>query len=367
MSGLLSVLVCALLLFSAPVWAHKASDAYLIFNSQKVSMSVSLHDLDLALPGMDADGDRQLRWVEVQEAQSSIIALLTRTVRLECNQRPLSLAWAFESLEKRTDANYLRVAASLQCASTDSLHLKYNLLEGVDASHRLVIGGQSNAGLVSPTSTGRTEIRAGAEHLVAASGTSQGWSTLVRFVPQGIHHILGGPDHLAFLLALLLPIPLFVRDLKGQATWWPLLRTITGFTLGHSLTLLLANLGLIAADLPWVEPAIAASIAISAGLNLRPVTWLRADVLALAFGLVHGMGFAGVMGQAQVTGSALYWGLAGFNLGVEFGQLAVLSAWCLFNFWLARRLSPQLRELFIVRAGSCVLIALALFWLMQRL
>jgi hypothetical protein len=78
-----------------------------------------------------------------------------------------------------------------------------------------------------------------------------------------------------------------------------------------------------------VEPAIVLSIGISALLNLYPVRWLRTDVLAGVFGLVHGMGFAGLLLDAQAPLSLLPWALLGFNLGIEAAQLLILLVWVL--------------------------------------
>jgi hypothetical protein len=144
---------------------------------------------------------------------------------------------------------------------------------------------------------------------------------------------------------------------------WFLLRTVTGFTIGHSITLLLASLGWIGSP-AWVEPAIAISIGISALLNIYPVRWLRGDALALGFGLVHGLGFSNIMREANVSDNLLLWAVAGFNLGVEAGQLAGVAVWCCVHLVLVRW---RLYEPVVVRGGSWALLALAVFWAAERL
>src|SRR3989344_279950 len=160
---------------------------------------------------------------------------------------------------------------------------------------------------------------------------------------EGVHDILQAYDHLAFLLALLLPISLvrqplprspqpMTKQLPASRTTdaldrrtglKALLLTVTLFTLGHSVTLALAGLGWVTVSGNWVEPAIAISIGISALLNLFPVRGLRGHWLALGFGLIHGLGFSGVLVEAGISGISLVWALAGFNLGVEAGRALV--------------------------------------------
>ena len=142
-----------------------------------------------------------------------------------------------------------------------------------------------------------------------------------------------------------------------------LLRTITAFTIGHSITLMLATFGFTQASPVWVEPVIALSIAVTALLNLRPVPWVRVDVLALLFGMVHGFGFAGLLQEAAAPTGLLPWALAGFNLGVEAGQLIAVSAWVLLSqLFVARVWYPSV----VVRGGSVLLVGLATFWFWQR-
>ena len=145
--------------------------------------------------------------------------------------------------------------------------------------------------------------------------------------------------------------------------WWPLLRTITAFTIGHSITLVLATLGFTSASPAWVEPVIAASIAFTALLNIYPVPLLRAERLALVFGLVHGYGFAGLLIEAAAPAGLRPWALAGFNLGVEAGQLTAVAAWVLLSQLVVRQ--PWYGSV-VVRGGSSLLVGLAVYWFWLR-
>jgi hypothetical protein len=139
------------------------------------------------------------------------------------------------------------------------------------------------------------------------------------FVRSGFLHILGGPDHLLFLLLLVAPFRRFL----------PLAAIVTAFTVAHSITLACAALGL-GPDALWfpvlIETLIAASILYMALENVLGATLRRRWILALAFGLVHGFGFAyGLRELLQFAGSHLVTSLLAFNLGVELGQLLVLG------------------------------------------
>ena len=372
--------------------AHKASDAYLsvaqaatdpavgpLAGKESVNLQLSLaaKDLDAALDTLDANNDRQLTWGEVRLATPDILRRVGQDLQWRCADKPLPVTWKFEALEQRSDGAYVRVAAGLSCPAALALSLHYDLFKDVDSTHRLIVAGnldgQPLAAVLAPGVRNSLVLRM-AQGPQGRQEPQTGMATLAHFFPEGVHHILTGYDHLAFLLALLLPIslrwgkrvhaPMLADSHLAHHGFLALVRTVTGFTLGHSVTLLLANTGWLNVSAAWVEPAIAATIAVTALLNLYPLRWLRGDVLALGFGLVHGLGFSGVMAEAGVKGSPLLWGLAGFNLGVEAGQLAVVLLWCALHMALVRWARYQ--EV-VVRGGSWALLALAAFWMVQRL
>jgi hypothetical protein len=144
-------------------------------------------------------------------------------------------------------------------------------------------------------------------------------SPFVRFFALGVEHIALGVDHLVFVLLLVLLV-------RGR---WPLVGSITGFTLGHSLTLALATLGAISLPSAPVEAAIAASIVVLAAELLRKnddtVSRRRPALVSTAFGLVHGLGFAGALREVGLPREDLAVALVAFNGGVELGQLAAVA------------------------------------------
>lgn len=187
-------------------------------------------------------------------------------------------------------------------------------------------------------------------------GTTAGALEVMKtFIPAGVHHILIGPDHLLFLFGLLL----MGGSLKSLA------KIVTAFTLGHSLTLSLAVLGVFTPPASIVEPGIALTIVVvgadnlmrGEGRDLRP--WA-----ALAFGLVHGFGFANVLREFGLPREALGWSLFSFNVGVEIGQLAVVIVVASLLDFIGRR-SHTIRQRVTV-VGSVVVIAAGAYWFIQR-
>ena len=173
----------------------------------------------------------------------------------------------------------------------------------------------------------------------------------------GIHHLLFGPDHVLLVLALMMII----------ASTRMLLITITAFTLGHSITLSLATLGLVNVPAAPVEVAIAASIMLVAANIPRdakaPTTALgRAPwIVALAFGLLHGFGFAGALAEIGLPASEIPLALLCFNIGIEIGQIAiVLVAWGLLCWWSSSTNRGRLAVTYAIGG-------LAGFWTLERL
>lgn len=167
-------------------------------------------------------------------------------------------------------------------------------------------------------------------------------ATFARFVAVGAEHILLGPDHLLFLLTILVV----------GAGWRYWLAVVTSFTLAHSVTLTLGALGWVTVPASIAEPMIAASIVLMAWINLRggEVRLAQRSAIVFACGLVHGMGFARALTELGGTGSR-WLQLAGFNLGVEVGQLLFVAV-ALSALALLRRGWPVLTQTRVARATS---------------
>lgn len=180
------------------------------------------------------------------------------------------------------------------------------------------------------------------------------------YIGLGFEHILSGPDHLLFVAGLLI----LVRLRK-------LLLVITAFTLAHSLTLALTMLGLVTLAPGPVETMIAISIVLIAveavnGLDGRPSFASRWPwLISFSFGLLHGFGFAGALGDIGLPENAELAALFFFNIGVEFGQIAFICV-LLFGFWILGRFMASRLE-HIKRAAAYAVGIAGAFWSFERL
>jgi hypothetical protein len=183
-------------------------------------------------------------------------------------------------------------------------------------------------------------------------------------------HVFIGYDHVAFVLLLLLPSVLRPVDgrWQGAADFGGVARDIvtivTAFTVAHSITLGLAVAGVVQLPTRPVEIAIAASIAVTGAVNLMPSLSRLRLPLALGFGLVHGFGFANALREIDAEGSGLLPLLAGFNLGVELAQLAIVAV-VLPLIYMAR--TRRWYAGGVMPFGSCALGVAGVVWLLQRL
>lgn len=177
------------------------------------------------------------------------------------------------------------------------------------------------------------------------------------YVPVGFDHILPkGLDHILFVLGL------YFLSVRMR----PLLWQITCFTLAHSITLALGAFGLVEIDSAIVEPLIAASIVFVAVENIfarRLHSWRMA--LIFSFGLLHGLGFATVLGEFGLPTNQMVPALLGFNVGVEIGQLAVIAlAYGTLGYWFGKH--PKYRGRVAIPA-SLTIALIGAYWLVERL
>ena len=348
----------AALCVSASAVAHKASDAYLQLDARERGLAlrwdIALRDLDAAIT-LDADDDGRLTWGEVRAAWPRIDAYALP--RLKIDGCPLHAVG--RGLERRSDGAYAVLQLASDCVVGSALPaIRYSLLHEVDPTHRGIArieraGQASVVRLLEPT------------ELVAAPSPDR-----LEFLRDGVHHILTGYDHVLFLLCLLLPAVL--RRAPGGG-WQPVERLsqavlpvvgiVSAFTLAHSITLGLAAARLVSLPASLIEPAIAVTIVLAALDNLRPVFPVRRVVVTFCFGLIHGFGFAGVLGELNLPTAQFAWALLEFNVGLELGQLAivVLATAALF----ALRARPAYRPI-VVRGGSLAAIGVGVLWLVER-
>jgi hypothetical protein len=182
------------------------------------------------------------------------------------------------------------------------------------------------------------------------------WQTFANYIPVGFDHIVPkGLDHILFVLGL------FFLSLRLR----PLLLQISAFTLAHTVTLAAGALGYISIPASIVEPVIAASITWVAVENIlsKGVSPWR-PLVVFCFGLLHGLGFASVLGEFGLPENAFVPALIGFNVGVELGQLAVIAAaYLLVGYAFGRK--PWYRSRIAVPA-SAIIACIGAWWVVER-
>lgn len=198
------------------------------------------------------------------------------------------------------------------------------------------------------------------DHRMAAIGGEARLSvaSVVReFVIQGVRHIFLGPDHILFVIGLLL-----LGGSLGR-----LLKIITAFTAAHSLTLAAATLGFVQPSPRLIEPLIALSIVFIGVENLRHRSGSpdRRALLAFCFGLVHGFGFASVLRETGLPANAIGWSLFSFNLGVELGQASIVLAVAPLLAWV--RSGSERAAWRVAFAGSWLIVGAGGYWFAERL
>jgi hydrogenase/urease accessory protein HupE len=218
-----------------------------------------------------------------------------------------------------SDDSGVRLTAVYRCAAApdSSAGVELRFWDALTPGHRhlaLTPGASTAEGEASPAASQQILYERQPRLALAALPSAEGPS-LGGWLRLGVEHILGGHDHLLFLLALVIVMPA-PRTLAA---------TVSVFTLAHSLTLALATLGVVAPPASWVECAIALSIVYVGLENLTPRAAHPRFALVFAFGLVHGFGFAGALAELGLPAAQTPGALLSFNAGVEVGQLAVLA------------------------------------------
>jgi hypothetical protein len=349
-----------------PAMAHKASDSYLVLQVKGREVSgqwdVALRDIDFAI-GLDANGDGDITWGEVQSRQADITAWALGRLQLErggaCRLQAAELL-----VDDHTDGAYAVLRLTGACPSDSPLlALGYRLLFDIDQLHRgllrLEVDGVSHTSVLGPDS-GVLNVQAGETSRLAQFG---------QYLVEGTFHIWIGFDHVLFLLSLLLPAVLVhesrrwtgVRSFRTALV--EVLWVVTAFTVAHSITLSIAALQIVELPSRLVESAIAASVVLAAANNLWPMVERRRWLVAFGFGLIHGFGFASVLTELGLPRDALVLSLLGFNVGVEVGQLVIVA--CFLPVAYLMRDTPLYRRGVFV-GGSVLTLMVALVWLVER-
>lgn len=359
---LLPVALCA------PASAHTLSVAHVDVSRQVdagvvVEVDLALRDLALTMP-LDLNRDDAITWGELSSQQPALERLLLQGVQLSASTSPCTLRPQVLGTRTYDGVAYASMAFHSDCSASVGLTLRYNLIFDQDPAHRAIVAWRVGDSVQTDILQGGTRS---ARFAVTGSTGSRG--AFMQFLREGVGHILGGIDHLAFLLALLLPAVLVRRDGRWQPTprvansLRSVAGVVTAFTLAHSITLSLAALGIVRPNGQLVEVVIAASVLLAALNNIWPIVTGRVWLVALGFGLIHGMGFARALQDLGLPKGQELLALLGFNLGVELGQLGVVAL--LFPILAVVRRQPWYPRLAMPLLSALIAVA-ALFWIWQR-
>ena len=302
-------LICAVLV--SPVFSHEFSPAHLIIEE-------------------DADFEYEVTWMYPIRNLGPV----NLTLPNDCQSN---------SLESFQESKYLSEKISLQCS--DSIKGKDIFIKGLSILNDALVtikflDGERYEGLVSVKDSKLTIPQ---ELQVFPTG----------YFMLGVEHLIGGPDHLLFVFGLLFIV----------FGWQNLIKTITAFTLAHSITWGLSVLEIVSLPSATIEALIALTIIylaleIKDERNNKSTPWL----MAFGFGLLHGFGFAGALSEIGIANEQLLLSLLFFNIGIEIGQLIMIPLF-LISIWLLQKVKFNFS---VTKLSSYAIGGMGSFWLIER-
>ncbi len=364
----LRLIVLIFCLWQVTAYAHKPSDSYLavVVENSKINgqWDIALRDLDYAI-GLDEDANSEITWQEVLNKQKAINAYAFARLNIQGEQVNCPVTPTQMLIDHHTDGAYAVLKFAANCTKTlASLSLRYTLFSELDPSHRgllrLEFKKMTKTAVFGPDHPLQVFVLEKVNHL----------NEFKEYLVEGIWHIWKGYDHILFLLSLLLPA-VFIRVGKDwltsesfKPTLIDVVKVVTAFTVAHSITLTLATLHVVSLPSRWVEAAIALSVVLAALNNVFPVILKDRWLVAFAFGLIHGFGFAAVLSDLGLQGVTLILALIGFNLGVEIGQIGILSVYIPVSYLIRR---TWFYKYMIFYVGSILIVCIASAWLIERI
>ena len=321
--GIFAALACVLLL-AGSAFAHNPDTSYariaITDDRLEVRLTFDLFSLE-KITRVDADHDQQVTREELQRAAPELQRFLQAHVHFEIDGAPAALEsaappeWPREVGESLAAKDWHSAAALVafpfrisRTTLAREITVTFDIFETLGERHT-VLGAFDCRGQREEVTFTAPEP----DYLFDTSYTSLP-AHLRRFVSFGMEHIFLGYDHICFLLALLV-----------VSRFRELVKIVTSFTVAHSITLILAALGVARLPSRLVECAIALTIVYVAAENLWRKNFAHRWLLTFAFGLIHGFGFAGVIAELGLPAVYRVRCLLAFNIGVEIGQLAIVA------------------------------------------
>ena len=344
-------------LLSGLSWAHGIDDALIQLSQHDGQWSGVWRAPQVLFAGCDRDRDGIYRRQELEAGWQTLT--VGKFFLKDSQGRTIPVLLAEGPILQ--SPGQLSLPIRFVCPPCPRLDLEYGLyLPGVSNQQCLAImtgqQGSPRTLLLNPETPHQTSRWEPDPPTPGSPPAASQQSTFFHFLSLGVEHIWTGYDHLLFLLTLVVA--------GGSLLRW--LQVITAFSVAHSISLALAVFGVLHASPSVVEPTIALSISVAAWVafpGLAEQKMHHGWQLAFAFGLVHGLGFAGVLAELQLSGRQAIVPLVGFNLGVEFGQLCVaLALLPIIRGLCHNRQGTRVRQVATVAAGL-----MGLFWFGERL
>ena len=350
--------ILAFSLVAATAAAHPAPFSYLDLHLDAggVSGTLVVHDLDAAHDLAIQNADTLLEPAIAAQHRDALIALLGPRISLMFDGRPAAITWG--AIDVVPDRQSVRLAFTVTPAGPGRIDVRAYVFP-YDPIHQTFINIYEESALKM-----QAILDVSHQEMSYYAGSTQGrWAVVRTFVLSGIEHIMIGPDHILFLIGLLL--------LGGSLPRLALI--VTSFTIGHSITLSLAALDILSPSARFIEPLIALTIVVVGADNLLVLRGSQGEDgkapdirawLAIAFGLIHGFGFAYVLKEFGLPQAALGWSLFAFNLGVEIGQLLIVAVVAGALLAVRRRSDTAFRRLAVI--GSVAVILAGTYWFVER-
>ncbi len=332
----------------------------LTVNPHPVHITYSVKDIQ-QLVQLDTDFQEGVSELEFAEAYNELHQFISTAVTFSAGKHQIQAVTTDIRMDNSQAIHFL---IQLPVITQTEFSVASNMLNRLALGHRQFVSVTTAQEIVS------SRILSAREPVFKLNLPEPNWfAVLQNFVVEGVWHIWIGFDHILFVVTLLLPAVLVLKQDKWQPradfkqAFLHTVKVISAFTIAHSLTLALTVFNVIALPGNAVESVIAASVIVAAGNNI--FLWIKGRVwlLALIFGLIHGMGFASVLQSLGMPGQIKGLALIGFNLGVELGQIAIITALLpVLHFFRKHSFYKPA----VIQSGSWVILLIASGWLFER-
>jgi hydrogenase/urease accessory protein HupE len=349
----LTAAVAAFFVQATPASAHPVPFSYLDLHLQpgSVELSIVVHMFDAGHDLQVDPADRLLDPAFLATKQEALIGLLAPRIQVSGDGTPLvPLSWS--AAEALPDRQSVRIRATYEVKGTPGTYTVDARMFPYDSAHQTFVNVYEGDMLTLQAILDVAKTR-----LDYYSGSRQGVVAVARrFIPAGLRHVWLGPDHLLFLLGVLL-----LGGTMRQLAW-----LAAGFAAGNLMAFVLILLSLLHPAPRLIEPAIALSIVYIGADNLMVRGGRDMRVwIATAFGLVHGFWFANGLREMDLPTSAFRWSLASFDIGVEVAQILTILTVGAGIAAFRRRSSPEAGRR-LVYAGSAAVIMAGVYLFVQR-